>query len=110
MGLGLSNSARIGGYAILPTEIIADGSEVFFIGRRDNSGKWGADYGFYSIGIKPQLSWSEAGGGGRSAEPDAYKNLTIKFGVQAYINKASELDLTKPVILDGLTTLELIYL
>jgi len=30
--------------------------------------------------------------------------------VQAYINKASELDLTKPVILDGLSTIELVYL
>jgi hypothetical protein len=30
--------------------------------------------------------------------------------VQAYINKASELDLTKPIALDGLTTLELVYL
>jgi hypothetical protein len=47
---------------------------------------------------------------GSIPEPDAIKNVTIDLKVQAYINKASELDLTKPVILDGLTTLELIYL
>ena len=43
-------------------------------------------------------------------EPAAFKNLTINLTVQAYINKASELDLTKPVILDGLSTIELVYL
>jgi hypothetical protein len=58
----------------------------------------GEDSSLYSVGVKRQLSWMQ----GMVQEPAAFKNLTINLTVQAYINKASELDLTKPVILDGL--------
>ena len=109
VGLGLSNSARIGGYAI------HFGSGVgSVITREGETGKWthssgdGGENNFYSIGVKRQLSWMKVWGS--FPDPDAIKNVTIDLMVQAYINKASELDLTKPVILDGLTTLELIYL
>ncbi|HDS5479450.1 TPA: DUF1120 domain-containing protein [Serratia liquefaciens] len=110
VGLGLSNSARIGGYAIH----FGSGVGAISITRKGEAGKWtngNGDSGednFYSIGVKRQLSWMKAWGS--IPEPDAIKNVTIYLKVQAYINKASELDLTKPVILDGLTTLELIYL
>ncbi|HEJ8090528.1 TPA: DUF1120 domain-containing protein [Serratia liquefaciens] len=106
VGLGISNSARIGGYQIGVNNVIADGDTVLPIIREGNSGKWTDGHNFYSVGFKRQLSWMQD----RLSEPGAYKSLTINLLVQAYINKASELDLTKPVILDGLTTLELVYL
>ena len=107
VGLGLSNSARIGGYAISATGLKADGSTTPIITRGGSAGKWtGEDSSLYSVGVKRQLSWMQ----GMVQEPAAFKNLTINLTVQAYINKASELDLTKPVILDGLSTIELVYL
>ena len=116
VGLGVSGSARIGGYALMAAAVTfkTDGTDAQLITREGNSGEWEEYYGiaesdnFYSIGVKRQLSWMKAWGS--IPEPDAIKNVTIYLKVQAYINKASELDLTKPVILDGLTTLELIYL
>ena len=51
-------------------------------------------------------TWAATG----TTTPIAFTTLTGKLGVQAYINKASELDLTKPIALDGLATLELVYL
>jgi len=107
VGLGLSNSARIGGYAISATGLKADGSTTPIITRGGSAGKWtGEDSSLYSVGVKRQLSWKN----GSIKEPAAFQKLTGKVKVQAYINKASELDLTKPVILDGLTSLELVYL
>ncbi|AKE08969.1 DUF1120 domain-containing protein [Serratia liquefaciens] len=114
VGLGVSGSARIGGYALMAAAVSfkTDGTGAQLITREGNSGEWKEYYGiaesnnFYSIGVKRQLSWKN----GSIKEPAAFQKLTGKVMVQAYINKASELDLTKPVILDGLTTLELVYL
>ncbi|EPA9113435.1 DUF1120 domain-containing protein [Serratia liquefaciens] len=114
VGLGVSGSARIGGYALMAAAVTfkTDGTDAQLITREGNSGEWKEYYGiaesdnFYSIGVKRQLSWKN----GSIKEPAAFQKLTGKVKVQAYINKASELDLTKPVILDGLTTLELVYL
>ncbi|AMH00714.1 DUF1120 domain-containing protein [Serratia liquefaciens] len=114
VGLGVSGSARIGGYALMAAAVTfkTDGTDAQLITREGNSGEWEEYYGiaesnnFYSIGVKRQLSWKN----GSIKEPAAFQKLTGKVKVQAYINKASELDLTKPVILDGLTTLELVYL
>jgi hypothetical protein len=36
--------------------------------------------------------------------------MNVKLGVQAYINQRSQLDLTKPIHLDGLTSIEVSYL
>ncbi|MGO3587274.1 MAG: DUF1120 domain-containing protein [Serratia liquefaciens] len=113
VGLGLSNSARIGGYWIRASIMTADGTSagVGTLKRDGSSGKWtnisnDSANNLYSIGFKRQISWSR----GAMREPEAFKNVTINLRVLTYINKASELDLTKPVILDGLTTLELVYL
>ncbi|MNW06548.1 hypothetical protein D3C71_2029760 [compost metagenome] len=53
-----------------------------------------------------QPSWAATG----TLTPVAFKTLATTLEVQAFINKASELDITKPIQLDGLATLELIYL
>lgn len=51
-------------------------------------------------------SWAASG----TLLPTALKNLASTLSVQAYINKASALDMTKPVKLDGLATIEVVYL
>ncbi len=51
-------------------------------------------------------SWAATG----TTTPVAFTNLSGKLGVQAYLNQRSAFDLTNTVQLDGLSTLELVYL
>lgn len=112
VGLGVSGSAHIGGYALKAVAFKTDGIGAQLITREGDSGEWkeytGGKEGnnFYSIGVKRQLSWKN----GSIKEPVAFKTATMSLMVQAYINKAAELDLTKSVVLNGLSTIELIYL
>lgn len=107
VGLGLSGSGHIGGYVVTIGGISASGVSVQTISRDGSSGKWTDGGGnLYGIGVKKKISWKK----GDVVEPVAVQALTMSLNVQAYINKASELDLTKPIVLDGLSTIELIYL
>jgi hypothetical protein len=111
VGLGLDGTKGIGGYAIrLATgTMTADGVAVDSIIANNNTTSWGSTaYGnlFTSIDNQRYSSWAKTG----TTTPIAFTTLAGKLGVQAYINKASELNLTKPVALDGLATLELVYL
>ncbi|KHN51564.1 DUF1120 domain-containing protein [Pectobacterium fontis] len=108
VGLGLDGGQRVGGYAIAMTDVTADGKSVAYGFKSLNSGaKWQTypkSYFYYNVPIIS--SWFKPS----TKEPVAFTNLAGKLNVQAYINKASELDLSNPVKLDGLTTLELVYL
>jgi hypothetical protein len=42
--------------------------------------------------------------------PTVRKSLSERLGAEFSLDKTTELNLTKPVSLDGLTTLELVYL
>jgi len=107
VGLGLDSGKKVGGYAIAMTDITADGQSVDYGFKGDADAEWSTwpkSYFYYSSPIIS--SWFKSG----TKDPIAFTTLAGKLNVQAYINKASELDLTKPVKLDGLTTLELVYL
>ncbi|MEI0695034.1 DUF1120 domain-containing protein [Pectobacterium aroidearum] len=108
VGLGLDGNKKIGGYAIAMTDVSADGKTVEHGYRGLNPGaKWLKYSKTYFYAHVPVISsWFKPG----TDEPIAFTNLAGKLNVQAYINKTSELDLSKPVKLDGLTTLELHYL
>lgn len=109
-GLGLDGNKGVGGYGlrIQPSTIQADGKKVDGIVSNGNTTSWGkTEQGsLYSVTTQRYVSWAAPG----TLTPIAFTTLSGKLGAQAYINKASELDLTKPVKLDGLTTLELVYL
>ncbi|TNV09880.1 DUF1120 domain-containing protein [Buttiauxella sp. B2] len=111
-GLGLDGATKIGGYAvrIAGNTVTADGNAVDTIAQ---------EYDFATNGyIKKGLgvlytqdyvrttTWATPG----TLTPVAFKVLAGKLGVQAYINKGSALDLTHVIHLDGLTTLEVVYL
>lgn len=111
-GLGLDGTRRIGGYGlrIAGGTVIADGKSVNSL-HGDAKNTWidvgtGPVSGAFYHDVLPYLSWGEVG----SSVPVSFTHLTGKLEVQPYLNKASELDLTRPVILDGLTTIELFYL
>ncbi|WP_052238877.1 DUF1120 domain-containing protein [Pectobacterium brasiliense] len=113
-GLGKSDDGKnIGGYGIrfVPDSYTVDGGSASLLVRQKASDEWdslvhdnGSLFGVYSK--LQQLTWAEKGG----KTPVAFKTVAGKLGVQAYITKTSDLDLSKPVKLDGLTTLELHYL
>ena len=111
VGLGLDGDSKIGGYAVRAVNYTAkaDGENVQNIQRR-GSNNWGSsNASLYTISTSVPLysAWSA------TIYPHvvaSFRYLSFKLGVQAYINKTSELDLSKPITLDGLTTIELVYL
>lgn len=109
-GLGLDGDKKIGGYSLRLAvgTIKADGVDVDSIWTDRPATNWigPVTRGDLFHSTAPYNSWTKKG----EKTPIAFSTLTGKLGVQAYINKASELDLTKPVKLDGLATLELVYL
>lgn len=110
VGLGLHGEKGIGGYGLrLAADTVrADGKPVDSIQSHGNTTTWTkTEYGsLFNTTSQRYNSWAASG----TLEPVAFTTLTGKLGAHAYINKASELDLTKPVQLDGLSTLQLIYL
>ena len=108
-GLGLDGTKKIGGYRMRfnITSAKADGVVVDAIYRSGPTGTWvKAINGSLVSKSFTQPSWAATG----TLTPVAFKTLSTTLDVQAFINKASELDITKPIQLDGLATLELIYL
>ncbi|MHA7845306.1 DUF1120 domain-containing protein [Serratia sp. D1N4] len=111
VGLGLDGTKGIGGYGLrqVPGTMIADGIAVDSVVSNGNTTTWvkASSGALFNNPVDIRYSsWAKTG----TTTPIAFTTLTGKLGVQAYINKTSELDLTKPVALDGLTTLELVYL
>lgn len=113
VGLGLDGTTKIGGYSMEIKEgtTTADGELVASLYTNGSlSAGWSqvpAGKGdVYNMASQRYMSWGKTG----TLDPIAFKALAGKLAVQAYINKASELDLTHAIHLDGLTTLEVFYL
>lgn len=109
VGLGLDGTAKIGGYVarINPTGTTTDVGAVETIVREGPTASWRVAIGsFFNGNIQRDVSWAASG----TVTPIAFTTLSGQVDVQAYLNKSTELDLTKPITLDGLTTIELVYL
>ncbi|WP_237391099.1 DUF1120 domain-containing protein [Dryocola clanedunensis] len=112
VGLGTDGSANdIGGYGIQFTDgsVTADGNAVDVLYKSTAEGDNTFNSGnaeFYSDKYDRLISWGATG----TTTPVSFTTLSGTMEIQAYLNKASELDLTKEVQLDGLTTIELVYL
>lgn len=114
VGLGGVDGKNIGGYGIrlVPGTYTVDGNDADTITRSAATGVWvpsanlSAGSLFNTAFKDLQMSWAPKG----QLTPIAFTTAAGKLGVQAYITKTSELDLSKPINLDGLTTLELVYL
>lgn len=109
-GLGLDGTDKIGGYGLrlAAGTALADGTAVDNLVRSNSSLPWGPSTtgSVFDRNYPREISWATTG----QLDPVAFTTLNTKVVVQAYLNKTSELDLSKPVVLDGLTTLELVYL
>lgn len=111
-GLGLDGTAKVGGYTLTfkPSDF-ADGKGAALVISDDNNATWKkaqrVNTSLYGTDALTHISWA---GDENGTEPAPFTTLSAGLSVQAYINKASELDLSKPVTLDGSTTIELVYL
>ncbi|TDA48290.1 DUF1120 domain-containing protein [Burkholderia pyrrocinia] len=113
-GLGLSPSdARIGGYAaiIRPGTVVADNVSVSSIRTQGGSATtWisnpTGELFTAAYATRMKNSWAAAG----TTTPIPFRTLSGTLVVQAYLNKTSELDLSQPIELKGMSTLELVYL
>ena len=111
VGLGLDGTDKVGGYGIriTPGSVTADSNSVDSLRSLTSSINWVNDQwsgNFYDPVWSRQITWSATG----TLLPVAFENLSGELAVQAYINHASELDLSKPINFEGLTTIELVYL
>ncbi|NIG22447.1 DUF1120 domain-containing protein, partial [Pantoea sp. Al-1710] len=110
-GLGESDGVKVGGYGIriAPGTVIADTKSVDTLNAPNvASPVWAANtLGSLLAGATVRgTTWAATG----TTTPVAFTNLSGKLGVQAYLNEKSAFDLTNTVQLDGLSTLELVYL
>ncbi|KJV48821.1 hypothetical protein VH86_08435 [Pantoea sp. BL1] len=113
-GLGLSNGVKVGGYGIRIASgtVIADTKSVDnLVASNIASPVWsaaaaGATGSLLASATVRGVSWAATG----TTTPVAFTNLSGKLGVQAYLNEKSAFDLTNTVQLDGLSTIELVYL
>lgn len=115
-GLGMAGTQKIGGYTLWLTDPMYDGKQAAILSKNTKNGVFGNvgagstnffEESFISRGnLTKQLSWGALG----NFTPVEFKTLKTKITVAAYLNKASKLDLTSIIRLDGQATLELIYL
>ena len=116
VGLGLDDTRKIGGYALRAVSgtFIADGVAVDNLFRRTTGAvptSWIKDTIngtlYTSFGTDTIFkTWASIG----SLTPLAFEVLSGTLELQAYINRGSALDFSHPIILDGLTTIEIVYL
>ncbi|CAI2418064.1 DUF1120 domain-containing protein [Serratia proteamaculans] len=122
VGLGMDGNTKIGSYslAMKNTYVTADGGapNVLTLNQATSgttAGHWmySPKQSLYKYGWPNSLvSWGPpiSGTSGVLSKVVAVKTMSTTLSVLAYINKASALDLTKPIKLDGSTTLEVVYL
>ncbi|CAI1794630.1 Protein of uncharacterised function (DUF1120) [Serratia proteamaculans] len=121
VGLGMDGNTKIGSYslAMKNTYVSADGSSSNVLSFDQTPGATMGEWlyspkqSLYKYGYPNSLvSWGpvKSPSSGFESKVKAVKTMSTTLSVQAYINKASALDLTKPIKLDGSTTLEVVYL
>ncbi|MFP2768857.1 DUF1120 domain-containing protein [Oceanisphaera sp. KMM 10153] len=109
-GLGTVSGANVGGYVLRMRQgsFTADGTNAYtVINATSGSGSWAnTSFGIFQPLPTFRLSWSQTQGG----NPVAFSNLSGTMTVEAALNRGDALPLDNEVPLDGLATLELVYL
>lgn len=108
-GLGVGAGKNIGGFALQlePGGITLDGSTAITnMASSDGGATWTGRFGGYTRHDGRMMSWATTG----STVPTAFTTMAGTLDVHTVIDKAENLTLTSDVELDGLATLELVYL
>ncbi|MEB5974116.1 DUF1120 domain-containing protein [Pantoea dispersa] len=108
VGLGLDGEKKIGAYIVTIGDVLKDGKIA--TGLRSSTKLNWSIYDAYTLytdnGADQYFTVSE----GTTNTPGAFTTATFPLIIKGYINKASELDISKPIKLDGLTNIEMVYL
>lgn len=109
-GLGYyDTNKKIGGLAarLISADTQADSKQVSQLVSNNNGASWTAATAGAPLLLNDGLtSWGTAG----SQTPVPFTQLTGNMEVQPYLDKASNLSLTRAIELDGLVTFEVVYL
>lgn len=113
VGLGMDGASKIGGYSLVLGDLKYDGTAGQLIVSDDARVTWAAAGASNTMvrggpggAIPRQISVAASG----QVVPVNLTTMTGTLSVQAYINKTSELNLSKNVTLDGLSTIEVVYI
>ncbi|KAA8671729.1 DUF1120 domain-containing protein [Pantoea dispersa] len=107
-GFGLDGETKIGAYAVTVGDVIKDENRAAVI-KSANKTAWSADYArslYNESGNIQYVTIKEDD----AVAPAAFTTATFPLKIMGYVNKASELDISKPIKLDGLTNIEMVYL
>lgn len=114
LGLGKSGDKNIGSWAMWLDPVDLDTTEgdgvvdpIYTQGSPTESTKWNSSE---LLWLAQTGDWYQSWAARGSKTPLPVNYLMGKLYVQAGINKGSELDLTKPITLDGMATIEVVYL
>lgn len=114
-GLGRDGTTKIGGYAarVMPGSLTTDGvaADGIFSRSSGTPTSWSVDNlsGTLFTSFSGQYlyrTWASLG----TVDPIAFESLNCVLEVQAYLNRAADLDLGHAITLDGLATIEIVYL
>ncbi|MCK7177137.1 DUF1120 domain-containing protein [Enterobacter cloacae] len=102
---------KVGGYGIYVTAPILDGAVAQVTGQYGlDAAGWGALVDGTNLSSdSTQMTRFIGFNAGSNRTPQAFSTLSVDIGINSRINKASELDLSKDIKLDGLATIELVY-
>ncbi|MCK7177119.1 DUF1120 domain-containing protein [Enterobacter cloacae] len=103
------NDMKVGGYALMISSPIVDGAVAKLIAKIDNGvyGPLEDQTEMYTSSVTNRLI---AFNSGSASTPQALTTLSADINVYAQINEASALDLSNEIKIDGLATIELVYL
>lgn len=103
-GLGRSAGHNIGSYHLRIEHVVADGASLTLLRSNDEGIRWQTDTALLTTGAL--YAFAPAG----TNTPSAHEHLTADVSVQTQLLPANELTLSDAIILNGSTTLEVVYL
>lgn len=108
VGLGMEGNDKIGGYGLVFGTPVADGVAVVNLWQNLGASSWTVSEttNVYGPSEPINVTWGSAA----TKTPASFITMVVPLEITAFINKTSELDMTKQIKLDGLTTLEMSYL
>jgi Zn-dependent alcohol dehydrogenase len=107
-GLGTVGSAKIGGFRIRQqtSDVVADGGTPKLLYSSDSGSTWLFTNNYLAVPSKEMLTYTTQS----SVVPAAFKTVSGKLQIEAYISKTEGFDFSNDIKLDGLATMEVIYL
>ncbi|EKM5745003.1 DUF1120 domain-containing protein [Enterobacter kobei] len=108
-GLGSFGGKSLGAYAILSSNVLVGGAAGKVISSTDNGGNWADQSADFGLSNTAGWLWSwTSDTSGAAAEP--VQTVAQTFTIKSAVQPMNELSITDSAPLDGLVTIELVYL